>query len=98
VWLALANGPKSADGIEQVLPELESVGRFADELRRRLALEGLDGIDGPVRLYRQLRESLDPISRAELEQMRAEIQALVGWLEEVIRSLADIRRLKVELG
>ena len=98
MWLALANGPKSADGIEQVLPELESVGRFADELRRRLALEGLDGVDGAVRLYRQLRDTLDPISGADIDQMRAEIQALVGWLEEVVRTLAEIRRLKVELG
>ena len=98
MWLALANGPKSADGIEHVLPELEAVGRFAEELRRRLALEGLDGIDGPVRLYRQLRGTLDPISEAELEQMRAEVQALVCWLEDVVRSLVEIRRVKRELG
>jgi hypothetical protein len=98
VWLALANGSRSADGIEHVLPELESLGRFADELRRRLAREGLDGIEGPVRLYRQLRETIDPISEGELERMRAEIQALVGWLEDVVRSLAEVRRLKRELG
>ena len=98
VWLALANGPRSTDGIEHVLPDLEAIGRFADELRSRLAYEGLDGIDGAVRLYRQLRGTLDPISQAELEQMRAEVQALVGWLEDVVRCLIEIRRLKQELG
>ena len=98
MWLALTNGPKPADGIEHVLPDLEARGQFADELRRRLAHEGLDGIDGPVRLYRQLRGTLDPISEAELEQMRAEVQALVCWLEDVVRSLVEIRRVKRELG
>ena len=98
MWLALANGPRSADGIENVLPEIEAVGRFADELRGRLALEGLDGIDGPVRLYRQLRGTLDPVAEAELEQMRAEVQALVSWLEEVVRDLGELRRLKREVG
>ena len=98
MWLALANGPRSTDGIEHVLPDLEAIGQFVDELRRRLAYEGLDGIDGAMHLYRQLRGTLDPISQAELEQMRAELQALVGWLEDVVRCLVEIRRLKHELG
>jgi len=98
VWLALANGPKPADGVENVLPDLEAIGRFAYDLRHRLAREGLDDIDGPMRLYRRLRGTLDAISPSELEQMRGEVQALVGWLEDVVRCLAEIRRLKGELG
>ncbi len=94
MWLVLANGHGDAEHVEHVLPDLEALGRFAEELRGRLAADGLDGIEGTLALYRRLKGTLDSIEAADIERIRADIHVLERWAGEAARFLADIARLK----
>jgi hypothetical protein len=94
MWFLLDREAGEGDGAEQVLPALEAIARFTEELRHRLARDSVDGIDGALALDRRLRTTLDAIPDARLEEMRAEIARLEGWLADVHGCLEDIRRLK----
>jgi hypothetical protein len=94
MWLTLTRDEKRADGVEQVLPGLEAIAQFAEELRGRLTGGGVDGVDGTLGLYRVLKRTLDGIPAARLEEMRAEVAALEEWLRHVTRCLDEIARLK----
>jgi len=94
MWLLRDRGLPEADGAGQVLPSLEAIAQFTEELRRRLGGDGVDGIDGAFALYEHLRTTLDHISRARLEEMRAEIARLQRWLADALRCLEDLQRLK----
>jgi len=94
MWFLLDRGLAEGDGAEEVLPALEAIAQFTDELRHRLAGDGVDGIDGAFALHEHLRTTLDDISRARLEEMRAGIARLQRWLADALRSLEDLRHLK----
>ena len=97
MWFLLDRGLAEADGAEQVLPALEAIAQFTEELRRRLGGDGgdgVDGIDGAFALYERLRTTLDDIPRARLEAMRAEIARLERWLGDVLDCLEELRRIK----
>jgi len=98
VWLAFANGRGEGDDVEHVLPDLEALGQFAEELRKRLAVDGLDGIDGTLALHRRLKSALDAIHGSELERVREDIRALERWLAETASILEGIARLKRLVG
>jgi hypothetical protein len=98
VWLTVGNGRRGGDAVEHVLPDLAALGRFADELRRRIGLDDVDGIRALVRLHDRLRRSLDAIPDAELVRARAEMGALVGQLEAIARTVEELRRLKELVG
>ena len=94
MWFLLDRGLAEEDGAEEVLPALEAIAQFTDELRHRLAGDGVDGIDGAFALHEHLRTTLDDISLARLEEMRAGIARLQRWLADALRSLEDLRHLK----
>ena len=94
MWLLLDRGLAEADGAEQVLPALEAIAQFTEELRRRLGGDGVDGIDGAFALYERLRTTLDDIPRARVEEMCAEIACLARWLGDALGRLEDLRRVK----
>ena len=98
MWLTLTRDENGADGVEQVLPGLEAIAQFTEELRGRLTQDGVDGLDGALGLYRRLKRTLDGIPAARLDEMRAEIAALEEWLRRVTRWLDEIARLKQALG
>ena len=94
MWFLLDRELAEGDGAEQALPTLEAIAQLTEELRRRLAGDGVDGIDGAFALYERLRTTLDDIPRARLEEMRAEIARLKRWLGDVLGCLEDLRRIK----
>jgi hypothetical protein len=94
VWLALANGIRNTDSVEAVLPELEALAQFADELGRRLASERVDGLAGLIDLHRRLRTVLSGVPGADLAHCRGEIAAFERWLGDVARQLEELARLK----
>ena len=94
MWFLLDRGLAEANGAEQVLPVVEAIAQLAEELRRRLGGDGVDGIDGMFTLYERLRTTLDDIPRARIEEMCAEIAGLAGWLGDVLGRLEDLRRVK----
>jgi len=94
MWLLLDRERAQSDGAEQALHALEALAQFTGELRRRLAGDGVNGIDGAVALYWRLRATLDDVPRERLGEMRAEIVRLRQWLEAALRAIDDLRRLK----
>jgi len=94
MWFLLDRELAEGDGAEQALPTLEAIAQFTEELRCLLGGGGVDGIDGAFALYEHLRTTLDHISRARLEEMRAEIARLQRWLADALRCLEDLQRLK----
>jgi len=94
VWLALDGDGGDPDPLERVLPQLEAVARFADELRSRVAADGIDGIDGMLNVHRRLRAVLDDIPRDELERMRGAVAELTRALEDIARCLDHMARIK----
>ena len=94
MWFLLDRELAEGDGAEQALPTLEAIAQLTEELRRRLAGDGVDGIDGAFALYERLRTTLDDIPRARVEEMCAEIACLARWLGDALGRLEDLRRVK----
>lgn len=102
MWLA-PKGLAADAPAEHVLPHLEAIAQFTDELRARLATtgngaEGVDGIEGIVALHRRLKAITDAIPAATIARVMADVAALERWLAEVRRELDALARLKTALG
>ena len=80
--------------MESVLPRLEAVLRFTQELNARLAATGVDGLGGALELHRRLRELVDAVPNDELERVTAEVRALADAVARLSGSLDELRRLK----
>ena len=98
MWILLAWNHRWRQGMEQVLPGLEAIAQFAEELRGRIAVDGVVGLDGTLAVYRRLRTTLDGISDARLDEMRDRVVTLEDCLRDVKRSVDDLVRLKRLLG
>lgn len=94
MWFALDQGFARHDGVEQMLLALEAISQFADELRRRLAGDGVDGIEGAFALYRRLGDTLGDIPLARLAEMHGEITRVERRLGDILGCLEDLKRVK----
>jgi hypothetical protein len=92
MWYAL-DGEKS-DGREQVLPQLQALLEFTENLERRLSVDGVDGIAGALGLYRRLKSTLDAVPDGDIARKKAEVENVLLWLEDVARGLEELKRLK----
>jgi hypothetical protein len=84
--------------VERVLPRLQSIVQFVAEVRGRIAPDGVDGIDGVLARYRQMKDTLAAIPDAEIDRVTEQVAALQRELAAVERDLEAIRRLKRALG
>jgi hypothetical protein len=101
MWIA-PKGPPADAPAEQVLPHLEAIAQFTDELRARLGTtgngaDGVDGIEGLVGLHRRLKALLDAIPADALARTQADVAAFQTWLERVRAELDALARLKAAL-
>ena len=96
VWLALEQGSTDG-GLGLVVPRLEAVLQFTQELRARLAGTEADGIAGVLELDRRLRAVFAGIGSAEIERLIADAAALERAFEEMAGALESLRRLKALL-
>jgi len=83
--------------LEELVPQLEALGRVASEIDARLARVGLGGLDGAVALHERLHAVLDAVSRDDLERMARQVEAVRRDLEGAARRIAALRELKVLL-
>ncbi len=97
MWLTVGNG-RPDDTVEEVLPDLAELDRFAAELGRRIEGDGVKGVAGILALHGRLQRMLDAIPAAHLARARAETLALTRRFETMARLLADLARLKRSLG
>ena len=98
MWILLAWNHRCRRGMEEVLPGLEAIAQFTEELRGRIVVDGVVGLDGTLDVYRRLRTALDGIPGARLDEMRDRIVTLQDCLHDVKRTVDDFVRLKRLLG
>jgi hypothetical protein len=94
MWFVLDHGLAERDGAEQMLFMLAAISQFNEELRVRLAGDGVDGVDGAFALYRRLDDALGHVPRTRVDEMRAELARVVCWLGDALGRLEDLRWLK----
>jgi hypothetical protein len=98
VWLELEKALRDGKGLEQVLPQLQALSAFADELDARVGTDGMDGVRGALELHRRLAELLRSVSATDLARIVAAIDDVAAALAVVRRDVERIRRLKAALG
>jgi hypothetical protein len=98
VWLELQDGAPEGTCVEQILPRLQAIMQFVDEVRGRISPDGIDGIDAVLGRYRQLKDTLGAIADAEIDRVAAQVAALQRALADVERDVETIRQLKRALG
>jgi hypothetical protein len=76
--------------VDQTIQQMESIFRFTQEVDRRLAECGIAGSMELLTVYRQLRDALEHVPRAELEwalgesvRLEQRLQALGGELRHL---------------
>jgi hypothetical protein len=94
MWLLLARGYRTGNGIEDVLADLAALERFVADVRRRVEPDGLDGVDGLVARVRAIHAVLDAISLADIERMRADVSALQRALGDVARAMSALALIR----
>ena len=92
MWYALDG--ENSDGREQILPRLQALLEFTESLEQRLPVEGIDGIAGALGLYRRLKSTLDEVPERDIARMKADVDGVQRWLEDVARGLEELKRLK----
>lgn len=98
MWLAVAQAGTGADGVEQLLPQLETIMRLTAELDARVSIDGVRGIEGVLALHARLEGALAAVATEDLDRMHGEIERLRRGLTELAHGLQEIARLKAALG
>jgi hypothetical protein len=98
VWLELEKALRNGTGLEQVLPQLQALSAFADELDARIGADGVQGVHGALDLHRRLAQLLDGVSDTDLARIVAAIDDVAAALAVVRRDVERLRRLKAALG
>lgn len=98
MWLELEKALRDGTGLEQVLPQLQALSAFADDLDARIDADGVGGVRGALELHRRLADLLRGVSDADLARILAAIDHVAAALAVVQRDVERIRRLKAALG
>jgi hypothetical protein len=80
--------------VDQTMQQAEAVFRFTQEVDRRLAECGISGTTELLALFRQLREALARIERAELDWASQETARLEQRLRDLGTELQHLSALK----
>jgi len=80
--------------LEEILRQAEAILRFSEDVQRRMAEVGVDGIGGVLNLYGQLRGAMDRVTQNELETTSADIDRLVDTMARLRDELDRLKALK----
>lgn len=98
MWLELEKALRDGTGLEQVLPQLQALSAFADEIDARIGTDGVDGVRGALELHRKLAELLRGVGDGDLARIVAAVDDVAAALAAVRRDVERVRRLKAVLG
>jgi len=97
LWLAVGAAHERGGGMEHLLTQLASIMRFANDLDRRLAGDGLGGLASVRELHRRVVAVLEGLAPG-VALARGTVAELVTSLRAMEATLAAVRQLKIELG
>jgi hypothetical protein len=80
--------------VEETVQQAEAIFRFATEVDRRLAEQGIRGVDGLVGLFSQFRRALGTLTQSELDWATGEADRLAQRLRQVCTELQQLSALK----
>ena len=84
--------------LDELRRQSDEVTRLYEELDRRVAETGMDGIVGLLTLTHHVEAALDAVSSTELAIARTELRALLERLVRIDAELHRLRALKAELA
>ncbi len=84
--------------MDDVLRQAATLLRFSGEMENRLAESGLQGVDGVIERYLELRNAIDGLSQRELDWAKAEVDRLIATLHAVAAQLEKLQAIKRKLG
>ena len=88
------NGHQTQTMLEEILRQAEAILRFSEDVQRRMAEVGVDGIGGVLNLYGQLRGAMDRVTHSELETTSSDIDRLVDTMARLRDELDRLKALK----
>lgn len=83
---------------DEMRRQSEDVTRVYDDIDRRVAETGMDGIVGLLTLSRHVEAALDAVGAVELEATVVELRSLLDRLVRIDAELSRVRALKLELA
>jgi len=89
------NGHHTQTMLEEMLRQAEAILRFSEDVQRRMADVGVDGIGGVLNLYAQLRGAMDRVTQSELTATSADIDHLVDAMSRLRDELDRLKALKL---
>lgn len=88
------NGHPTQTMLEEIMRQAEAILRFSEDVQRRMAEVGVDGISGVLSLYSQLRAAIDRVAQNEIEATSGDIDRLVGTMVRLRDELDRLKALK----
>lgn len=83
--------------MEEMVRQTDQIINFTREINRRMTESGVQGVDGLVMLYDQLRGALAKVSAQEIEWAQGEVTRVLESLKKLSDELAHLAALKSAL-
>ncbi len=83
--------------MEEMVRQTDQIISFTREINRRMTESGVQGVDGLVGLYEQLRSALAKVTSQEIEWAQGEVTRVIDSLKKLSDELAHLSALKAAL-
>jgi hypothetical protein len=83
--------------MEEMVRQTDQIINFTREINRRMTESGVQGVDGLVSLYDQLRSALSKVSAQEIEWAQGEVARVLESLKKLSDELGHLAALKAAL-
>ncbi|MCW5892549.1 MAG: hypothetical protein KIT14_18705 [bacterium] len=83
--------------MEEMVRQTDQIINFTREINRRMSESGVQGVDGLVSLYDQLRSALAKVSAQEIEWAQGEVARVLESLKKLSDELGHLAALKAAL-
>jgi thiamine phosphate synthase YjbQ (UPF0047 family) len=83
--------------MDEMVRQTDQIINFTREINRRMTESGVQGVDGLVALYEQLRTALAKVSVQEIDWAQAEVARVLERLRKLADDLGHLAALKSAL-
>jgi thiamine phosphate synthase YjbQ (UPF0047 family) len=83
--------------MDEMVRQTDQIINFTREINRRMTESGVQGVEGLVGLYEQLRTALAKVSAQEIEWAQTEVARVLERLRKLSDELGHLAALKAAL-